>query len=462
MKGRSTSIATRAAWAAFASAVFAAAISAISAIAISDLLVLRQTDRHLVAAATELAREIGPATDPRAIERAAHDEQEEATAAGIRLVVYGPAGALIAGDSSVKPTADACATQQELRVCGAAGAAGTKVYAATLRETAYGLLTLAAAAAASLAGIVAWVVGRVLSRRAVDPLVRLQARIATMPLDGAPGSSVHPQSLGADEGVTEVDELRAALVTLLGRMHDAIDRSALFAANAAHEFRTPLTSLRAELELMAEASSPSGGTDTAEERRRSLAVALRKVEQLHAMAERLLALATPDAGLDGFAIVSIRDVVDEAIAMLGTEETERVVAGAEDADVVVRGDAEALRIAVSNGLTNALKFGKQAKVEITSTDSLAVVAIEDDGPGVPEEERLRVFEPFARGGAARGVPGHGLGLALVSHVAKRHRGKARLTSPRHGESGARLEIELPLAGSAAKPPASEPSSPSST
>ncbi|MBS2012785.1 MAG: HAMP domain-containing histidine kinase [Deltaproteobacteria bacterium] len=446
MSRRSTSIAARAAWAAFASAGFAAAVAAISAIAISDWLVLRQTDRHLSAAATELAREVDAAKEPRDVARAVSDEQQEATTAGIRLAVYGGAGELVAGDATLKPIAETCATQQDLRICSARGAAGQRILAGTLRDTAHGLLAASAAAAAALAGVVAWLVGRTLSRRAVAPLVRLQTRIANVPLDGAPQSRVGIEGLGDDEGVLEVDELRAALVTLLERMHDAIDRSALFAANAAHELRTPLASLRAELELMAEAERTTGASELSTQRK-SLDVALRKVDQLQAVTERLLALATPDDGQDGFAVLSTRDLVDEAVAGLDLAERQRVAALADDddADHLIRGDAEALRIAVSNGLSNALKFGTRATIEVVAGESEAVIAIEDDGPGVPEDERMKVFEPFIRGGTSRGLPGTGLGLALVAHVSKRHRGRACLTAPRHGTTGARLEIHLPLA-----------------
>lgn len=187
------------------------------------------------------------------------------------------------------------------------------------------------------------------------------------------------------------------------------------------------------------------GLASSQAERRSLAVALRKVNQLQAVTERLLALATPDEGQDGFAIVSVRDLIDESVGALDDEERRRVTTSGDEADLFVRGDAEALRIAISNGLSNALKFGTHATIDVVAGDASAIIAIEDDGPGVAAEERAKVFEPFVRGGASRGLPGHGLGLALVAHVSKRHRGHARLTEPKHAAKGARLEIEVPLA-----------------
>jgi two-component system, OmpR family, sensor histidine kinase MprB len=451
VKVRSTSIAARAAWAAFASAGFAAAIAAVAASAFAEILVLRQTDEHLIDAATELARELRTAHDAPAIENVVRDEQQEATSTGIRFAIYGPSARPLAGDTNVPLVERPCATNGDLRICRVSAPGGTDVVAATLRKTAHTLLGLAALVAAALAGCVAWAIARVLSRRAVGPLVRLQACIASMPFEGATRAAPPLESLGSDEGVAEVDALRGALRSLLGRMHDAIERSSHFAANAAHELRTPLTALRAELELMAEAEPiETGGRagDSSAPLALSLRVALRKVAQLQSLTERLLFLAMPDgSGEDAFEVVSMRDVVDEAIAALAPEDASRV-AIADEADLFVRGDPAALGIALSNGLANALKFGAHVSLETFVHDDLAVVAIEDDGPGVPEDERARMFEPFVRGAGSNRVQGHGLGLALVAHVSKRHRGRACLTAARNGPRGARLEIRLPRAAEA--------------
>lgn len=438
MSRPSTSIAARAVWAAFASAVIAAAIAATAASAFAELLVLRQTDRHLMAVALELTRDLDNASDARAIANVVADEQGEVTSTGIRLAVYGAGPPALAGDSNVPfVDSDGCSTVRELRICSVLATGGSHVVAGTLRETSHALLASAALGAAALAGCVAWVIARVLSRRAVEPLVRLQARIANTSVDAM--RVAEPRFVfGPDEGVSEVDDLRRALETLLARMRDAIDRSSHFAANAAHELRTPLTALRAELELMSEgaASKPS------------LDLALRKVAQLQTLTERLLVLAAPDgADVDGFEVVSLRDVVDEALGVLAAEDVARIALGDEDADVFVRGDSQALRMVVSNGLSNALKFGTRVRVELGTIDGVSFVAIEDDGPGVPERDRARMFEPFARGDSARRIPGHGLGLALVADVAHRHGGRAELKAAQHGAHGARLEVRLPLADS---------------
>ena len=96
----------------------------------------------------------------------------------------------------------------------------------------------------------------------------------------------------------------------------------------------------------------------------------------------------------------------------------------------------------SNALSNALKFGRKAEVTVFEAEVDVVLQVDDDGPGVAPDQRTRVFEPFVRAPLAveRHISGHGLGLALISHVARRHGGSARFID---ADAGARLEIRLP-------------------
>ncbi|MBX3226946.1 MAG: HAMP domain-containing histidine kinase [Labilithrix sp.] len=423
---RATSLATRASWAAFASAGLAAATAAAASSVFADALVLRATDRRLEAAAGELVHEVD-AAPPESLAALVAEEQEEANVSGVRLALYGSDG-VVTGDRNV-PAVTACTSMAGHRVCSVAGRRGTAV-ASLPHATPVALLVLAAAAAATFAGAVAWLLARVLSRRAVAPLLRLRERIAGLPL-------VPAVDLGADDGVLEVDELRATIRLALARMQDSVERSSRFAANAAHELRTPLTTLRAELELLAE--KPDAGADAA------ITTALRKVNQLQTLTERLLVLATPEENTESFELVSLRDVVDDVLADLPEADRARVEANG-DEDAFVRGDAAALRSVVTNGLSNALKLASRVDVELSRDGDTAVLAIDDDGPGVSEEHRARMFEPFARIPGNR-APGHGLGLALVAHVARWHAGEARLLASRRHPQGARLEVRFPVSSS---------------
>ncbi len=417
-----------------------ASVAAIVSNAIVGALLLRATDQHLTAGAVQLTREVeAPPSvsleDRTVLLERIRDEQEEATSSGITFAVYDLGGALLGGDPGVPDVATGCTTRGRLRACEVSARGGLSVIAASAHQSEGALFGFATLSAALVASLVAWLFGTHLARRAVQPLTRLQHRIAALRLDDAGPTS--RASLGPPEGVLEIDELRYAMSATLNRMHDALERATLFAANAAHELRTPLTTLRAELELLAERDGESATASRA----------VRKVVQLQALTERLLVLAQPEANHTAqHALVSLRDVVDEAIAALSAEQRTRVLFCGE-VDVVLRGDEAELGIIVSNGLSNALKFGERVVVELGTARGHAWVALDDDGPGIDPATCESMFAPFTRGAEARAVSGDGLGLALVAHVARRHGGEARLVASRLHPHGARLEIELALGSS---------------
>jgi signal transduction histidine kinase len=223
---------------------------------------------------------------------------------------------------------------------------------------------------------------------------------------------------------------------LLERVRTALDQAQRFAANAAHELRTPLTAVRAELELLAEHRSLA--SDIAGD----LAAAQSKVGDLVVLVERLLVLATPKrVHADPNEIVALRDVLEDVVRDLSPEQIGRVRLS--DGDALVRGDRTLLESMFANAVTNGLKFGSEVGVTLTVAHGVATIQVDDDGPGLDEADWERVFEPFYRDPAAlrRRQPGHGLGLALVRHIAESHGGRAFFLH-REG-AGARLQIQLP-------------------
>jgi signal transduction histidine kinase len=115
-------------------------------------------------------------------------------------------------------------------------------------------------------------------------------------------------------------------------------------------------------------------------------------------------------------------------------------------DVVVPGNADDLARAVGNVVDNAARYARAAvSIEVALRDGHGVVAVADDGPGIPDADRERVFERFTRLDAARGAGtgGNGLGLAIAREIVERHGGTIRVDSEHDG--GARLVIELPVA-----------------
>jgi signal transduction histidine kinase len=206
-------------------------------------------------------------------------------------------------------------------------------------------------------------------------------------------------------------------------------------ANTSHELRSPLARVRMGLELAAEETD-------AELRRGRVEEIRRDIVELDALIEELLLFARADSRVPHrpFEPVALRALLENEAARTGA-----AVAGPE---AVVEGDPLLLRHVVRNLLENAQRHGGGREVQalIEPGPSGVVIAVEDRGPGIPDEDRERIFAPFYRapsGGAreAAVAPGHGLGLSLVRQVARYHGGEARHV-PREG-GGSRFEVTLP-------------------
>ena len=424
-------VARSAALVAAAAALLAAAATSI----LGSALLQQAEDRRLGEAGMVLLTELGDEEiGPARIAAIVRHEHEETKHAGIRFAVAARSGAYLAGDPQIsRQSHGECRTDatDAVRTC-SVGAGRLVVTTAGLHAPQTRLFLVAAVIAVVFSGLMTWLGSRPMARRAVAPLSRLRARVLAIDTDSAVRAD-----LGPAERVSEVDELRAAIADLSERLGRALEQAQRFAANAAHELRTPLTALRAELEMLAEQA------DAAPTSEGGLGVARTKVIELDTLVERLLILATPKSLAPApTELVSLRDLAEDVLRSLPAEQRRRV--SLSGPDVLVQGDAVLLVTMFTNGLLNALKFGEsEVRVQVSSAAGRAVIRIDDDGPGIDPALRDRVFEAFFRGQEAvrRRLPGHGLGLALIRHVAESHGGSARLVSQE--STGARLQIELP-------------------
>ncbi|GAA0930614.1 sensor histidine kinase [Virgisporangium aurantiacum] len=229
----------------------------------------------------------------------------------------------------------------------------------------------------------------------------------------------------------------------LERLQQALAEQRRFVSDASHELRTPLATLRSSLEIAL--AHP--------ERRDWPAVvraALADTGRLQQLADDLLLLArlgpdAPTAGrVDRFPVVDLAGIVAEQVG-------ERTHAGSaritlpDTGPVFVRGAELDLSRVVRNLLDNAVRHAQRhVAVELTTTDRTAVLTVTDDGPGIPEADRERVFGRFVRLDPARDRPdgpaehGAGLGLAIVRGVVTRLGGTVRVTGP------ATLTVQLPV------------------
>jgi signal transduction histidine kinase len=237
------------------------------------------------------------------------------------------------------------------------------------------------------------------------------------------------------------DEIRALAITLnemLDRLAEANERQRAFVADAAHELRSPLASIQTQLEVAQRLGE--GGTLPAD--------LLVDVKRLSGLVEDLLLLARADADTKPparLALINARDLVADVTK--ASSDARVPVEVAYDEPMMIMGDAEELRRALWNLIDNAVRHAR-TRVEVAARvdHDQAVVSVSDDGPGIPPQDRERVFERFTRldGARERSSGGAGLGLAIVRELITRSGGTVALTSARPPWN-IRAELRLPLA-----------------
>jgi len=281
--------------------------------------------------------------------------------------------------------------------------------------------------AALPSSLVALAVGRRAGRAAARPIEDLARRLgeAEHPRDYVPAPV---ESLPAEAAVLE-----SAYVALLGRLDAALEREVSFVRSAAHELRTPLTRIR----LRAERAAAGAAGDC----RAELEAVTSEVDRLARLADALLVLARDEAAGPGTAeTVNLADVVRSS-----SRAGERPIDVTAPDEALVRGDEGLLRLAVDNLLDNARKYAPSGVTPAARLDAAGpgvTLAVETPGVSLSDEERVRVFERFYRGSAAReSAPGHGLGLSLARHVARVHGGD--LVAADAGPERAVFELRLP-------------------
>jgi signal transduction histidine kinase len=420
-------------------AILSAALGGLAAAALAVLAVDRaitdQADVRLRGATDTLAGELDEDEkrfSTAEIRRTLDDENEEIVTSGIRLAVYA-GDRFVSGDRAVpRPLDGTCDTRghlpARLHVCARPYHQLTLVAAQPSDDLRLlGLYALSCLIAVVLGAVVGGASSTALTRWAVKPLGELTGALERLQPDTA------RPDLGPPSPSDDVESIRRALLDLLERVNELIGQARRFAGDAAHELRTPLTTLRAELELLAEGEE--GATRAALDR------ASARTEKLSALVDRLLVLALPTQNLaTGFENVALADVAADAVAALPAESRRRVRAELE-VEGMVRGDERLLASLVTNALENALKFSTEAVLIrlVESEPNELRIEISDGGPGIAPELRDRVFEPFFRV-APSSKRGHGLGLALIGHIARVHGGVAAFVD---AAAGARLVITLP-------------------
>ena len=288
------------------------------------------------------------------------------------------------------------------------------------------LVTLALVALLVLAGL----------RACLRPLLQLRAAV----LARRPGS-LHPLEIHAVP--TELLPLVDAINQYALHLEQHTHAQKAFIQNAAHQLRTPLTLLTTQVSYAIRATDGSGRNESLTAIRSSVQQAVRLVNQLlmlsAAEAHGPADLRGPTQPLDEI----VRQVLED---MAGRAQAKGIDLGLESdqAELAVAADAVSLREIVMNLVDNAIRYAHEGGIVTTRIAANAgnvIVTVEDDGPGIPLEERQRVFERFYRIDD-RLSDGCGLGLAIVKEFTARLGGRVSLRTPDSGR-GIAVDVELP-------------------
>jgi two-component system OmpR family sensor kinase len=280
-------------------------------------------------------------------------------------------------------------------------------------------------------GLIWWIVGRGLKpltdvARAVSQ--RQPQALAPLPAMGLP---------------QEVQPLIAALNDLLQRLSAALAVQRAFIADAAHALRTPLTAVHLQAQVVARATKDV-------ERQQAVAALQRGVQRASHLVHQLLTLARlePEATQQALVPIDLNPLLHAVIAEQVPLAAEKAIdlGLTRDDPARIVGEADSLRILFGNLLENAIRYtpaGGTVDVQITRERDTICVEVADTGPGIPPEDRARVFDRFYRGDTTDGS-GSGLGLAIVKTIAECHHTKLALGERQCG-TGLVVSITFPRA-----------------
>ncbi len=298
------------------------------------------------------------------------------------------------------------------------------------------LLVLCAGCIALAAGL-----GRLAARRVLAPLweVSRTAQLIGETDDLSRRIVVHTED--------EVGQLAMRFNAMLDRLEssrhaldDSVRAQRQLVADASHELRTPVTSLRTNIEVLL--ASPHLDS---EDRYRLLADVVEQSEELSALVGDLIELARGDLAPEPVEEVRLDRVVEEAVVR-ARRNSQAVRFETNLGSVIVDGVPDRLGRAVNNLLDNAARHSRPDGIVEVFVDA-AGVRVRDHGPGVAPQDLPHVFDRFFRGASARGKQGSGLGLAIVRQVAEQHGGSVSVANAQDG--GAVFTLRLPTIAPAA-------------
>jgi len=275
--------------------------------------------------------------------------------------------------------------------------------------------------------VLAFLGGMVLSRRTVRKIERInQTTRSIMSGDLSRRVAVTNRNDDFDQVAENLNQMLDRIQTLMEDIRRVSD-------NIAHDLRTPLTRLRQHLEEARQEEEPHSRTAA------HLESSIKEADSLLTTFNALLRIARIEAGqlTAGFAPLDFRTLLDDVVEFyepLAEDKSQQLVVNMQSS-IETTGDRDLLFQALANIIENAIKYtpvSGRIWVSLTNEDNDAVVTIADNGPGIPKDEREKVFRRFYRLDASRSTAGNGLGLSMVSAVISMHEGSIQLMDNRPG------------------------------
>lgn len=307
-------------------------------------------------------------------------------------------------------------------------------------------LAVALVAAAALTTIGGALIGFWASRRVFAPL--LDVGTAAESIAGGRLDTRLPE--GAD---SDLDLIAVPFNEMAQALEDRIERDARFASEVSHELRSPLMTIAASVEVLENTRD-----DLPDRAQTALVLLSADIDRLQQLVEDLLEISRFDVGAITLHLeeVLVVELVYQSVSILGGGGVP-VVHDIGTDELVVRVDKRRFGRVIANLLDNAARYaGGATAVTVERVDDTVQIAVEDEGSGVPEDERDIIFDRFSRGsegGNRSSDTGVGLGLALVDEHVRLHGGRVWVEDRRDGRTGARFVVELPLVD----PPSPDPS-----
>jgi two-component system sensor histidine kinase QseC len=285
-----------------------------------------------------------------------------------------------------------------------------------------------------LSGLLIWII----IGRGLDSLDRVAEELANR----APN---HLDPVSTQAVPEEIKPVLDELNKLFSRLKEAFEREKRFAADAAHELRTPLAALKTQAQVAL-------NTDHIEKKDVALQKLISGVNRTTHIVQQLLIMSklVPEAsGVNDLDTVNLQRITREVLAMLAPSAVEKQIELefiTDDRAPNIAGNSTALSILIRNLVDNAIRYCTEhgnVLVKVYQQDQDVILEVRDNGPGIPTELQDRVFERFFRVLGNKGS-GSGLGLAIVQQISELHNGRVTLESPSEGTTGLIVKVIFPL------------------